>query len=62
VCWNTADGQAYRANVTLPEGMVTDWQHLPGVQPNVTVDEWHECASDHRAALDVPPTEHSRDQ
>jgi len=43
VCWNTADGQAYRATVTLPEGRVTDWQHLPGVQPNVTVDEWHEC-------------------
>jgi len=43
VVWNTADGQAYRATVTLPEGRLTDWQPLPGVQPNVTVDEWHEC-------------------
>ena len=31
VCWNTADGQAYRATVTLPAGAVTHWQHLPGI-------------------------------
>ncbi|HEY2075093.1 MAG TPA: primary-amine oxidase [Streptosporangiaceae bacterium] len=43
VCWNTADGQAYRAAVTLPDGQIAHWQHLPGVQPNMTVDEWHEC-------------------
>ena len=43
VCWNTADGQAYRAVVTLPGGEIAQWQHLPGVQPNMTVDEWHEC-------------------
>jgi primary-amine oxidase len=43
VCWNTADGRAYRAVVTLPAGEISHWQHLPGVQPNMTVDEWHEC-------------------
>src|SRR5271165_6421354 len=43
VCWNTADGQAYRALVTLPGGGISHWQQLPGVQPNMTVDEWHEC-------------------
>jgi primary-amine oxidase len=43
VCWNTADGQAYRAVVTLPDGEIAHWQHLPGVQPNMTIDEWHEC-------------------
>jgi primary-amine oxidase len=43
VCWNTADGQAYLATVELPSGALTSWQHLAGVQPNVTVDEWHEC-------------------
>ena len=43
VCWNTADGQAYRAIVTLPDGEIARWQHLPGAQPNMTVDEWHEC-------------------
>jgi primary-amine oxidase len=43
ICWNTADGQAYRALVTLPAGEIARWEHLPGVQPNMTVDEWHEC-------------------
>ena len=43
VCWNTADGQAYRAVVSLPGGAIVTWEHLPGQQPNVTVDEWHEC-------------------
>jgi len=47
VCWNRQSGDAYRAVVSLavaragPE--VTAWEHLPGVQPNMTVDEWHEC-------------------
>jgi primary-amine oxidase len=43
VCWNTEDGQAYRAVVSLDDGAVTGWEHLPGQQPNMTVDEWHEC-------------------
>ena len=43
VCWNTADGQAYRGVVSLADGTVAAWEHLPGQQPNVTVDEWHEC-------------------
>ncbi len=43
VCWNRADGLAYRATVSLTEDRVTDWEHLPGQQPNMTVDEWHEC-------------------
>jgi primary-amine oxidase len=43
VCWNRADGQAYRAVVSLTADAVTAWQHLPGQQPNMTVDEWHEC-------------------
>src|SRR5271165_6837847 len=43
VCWNTADGRAYRALVSLADDTVAGWQHLPGQQPNMTVDEWHEC-------------------
>jgi primary-amine oxidase len=43
VCWNRADGQAYRAVVSLTKGEVSSWEHLPGQQPNMTVDEWHEC-------------------
>ena len=43
VCWDRTDGQAYRAVVSLTEDAVTSWEHLPGQQPNMTVDEWHEC-------------------
>jgi primary-amine oxidase len=43
VCWDRADGQAYRATVSLTGDKVTSWEHLPGQQPNMTVDEWHEC-------------------
>jgi primary-amine oxidase len=43
VCWNRADGQAWRATVALTGDEVTAWEHLPGRQPNMTVDEWHEC-------------------
>jgi primary-amine oxidase len=43
VCWNRADGQAYRGTVSLTGDEVTAWEHLPGQQPNMTVDEWHEC-------------------
>jgi primary-amine oxidase len=43
VCWDRSDGQAYRAVVSLADDAVTSWAHLPGQQPNMTVDEWHEC-------------------
>ncbi|HEX2821542.1 MAG TPA: primary-amine oxidase [Streptosporangiaceae bacterium] len=43
VGWDRADGQAYRAVVSLTGDAVTSWEHLPGQQPNMTVDEWHEC-------------------
>ena len=43
VCWDREDGEAYRAVVSLAGPEVTGWEHLPGVQPNMTVDEWHEC-------------------
>jgi primary-amine oxidase len=43
VGWDRADGQAYRARVSLTADAVTSWQHLPGPQPNMTADEWHEC-------------------
>ena len=43
VCWNRADGAAYRATVSLTGDQVSAWEQLPGQQPNMTVDEWHEC-------------------
>ena len=29
--------------MSLTGDEVTAWEHLPGQQPNMTVDEWHEC-------------------
>ncbi len=43
VCWNRDDGHAYRAVVSLDADAVTAWEPLPGQQPNITLDEWHEC-------------------
>jgi primary-amine oxidase len=43
VCWDRSDGRAYRAVVSLTGAAVTAWEDLPGQQPNMTVDEWHEC-------------------
>jgi primary-amine oxidase len=43
VCWNRGDGQAYKGIVSLDEERVASWEHRPGEQPNITVDEFHEC-------------------
>jgi primary-amine oxidase len=43
VCWRRHGGQAYLATVSLSGDEVTAWKHQPGQQPNMTVDEWHEC-------------------
>jgi len=43
VCWNRADGAAYRAVVSLAEDRTLSWDALDGIQPNLTPDEWHEC-------------------
>jgi primary-amine oxidase len=43
VCWDRADGRAWRAVVSLTSGVVTAWEQLPGQHPNMTLDEWHEC-------------------
>ena len=43
VCWNREDGKAYRALVSLTSDAVLRWSHEPDGQPNMTVDEVHEC-------------------
>jgi primary-amine oxidase len=44
VCWNRADGQTYKALVSLTGHTVTSWDHQPGMFANATVDEAHDCA------------------
>ena len=40
--WNRDDGQAYKAVVSLTGDRVTAWEHRPGEQPNMTIDEFRE--------------------
>jgi primary-amine oxidase len=43
ICWNRDDGQAYKARVALDDERIVSWEHRAGEQPNMTVDEFHEC-------------------
>ena len=49
VLWDRADNKAYEAIVVLGRGPVplptrcVSFDHVPGVTPNFTVDEWHDC-------------------
>ncbi len=43
VCFDRDSNSAYKAIVSLPDDKALSWTHLPGVQPNMTVDEWHEA-------------------
>jgi len=44
ICWNCDDGRAYRAHVSLADESLASWEELPpGTQPNMTVDEFHDC-------------------
>jgi primary-amine oxidase len=40
--WNRDDGQAYKAVVSLTDAGVAAWEHRPGEQPNMTIDEFRE--------------------
>jgi primary-amine oxidase len=43
VGWNTGGGPACRALVSLTSDRLLSWTELPGQQPAITLDEWHEC-------------------
>ncbi len=43
ICWDRADGAAYKATIDLEADSVTAWEHRPGEQPNMTADEFHEA-------------------
>jgi primary-amine oxidase len=53
VVWNRSDNQTYEATVDLTEDSVTSYQHIPGVTPNFTVDEFHEVDEAMRKHPDV---------
>jgi primary-amine oxidase len=43
VVLDRARNQTYTAIVSLTGDELIDWRHIPGVQPNFTVDEWEEA-------------------
>ncbi|HEY0229205.1 MAG TPA: tyramine oxidase, partial [Mycobacterium sp.] len=43
VCFNRDTNRTYKALVSLSDDKTLSWTHLPGVQANLTVDEWHEA-------------------
>jgi primary-amine oxidase len=53
VLWDRATNRTYEAVVDLRADTVLSFDHMPGVQPNFTVDEWHECDDAMRAHPDV---------
>ena len=40
---DSAAGRTYEAVVSLTEGRVLSWEHVPGVQPALVLDEFLEC-------------------
>ncbi len=42
VCWSRVEQVTYKALVSLTEDAVLSWVDVPGEQPNMTIDEWHE--------------------
>lgn len=52
-CLDTTQNATYKAVVSLTSAEVLSWNHIPGVQPNFTVDEWEEADTALRAHPDV---------
>jgi primary-amine oxidase len=46
---DSAAGKTYEAVVSLSEGRVVSWEHVPGVQPAIVLDEFVDCEAAVRA-------------
>lgn len=53
VCFRRTDNSTYKALVDLGAEQVRSFELIPGVQPNVTVDEWEEADAAMRAHPEV---------
>ncbi|ALE07589.1 tyramine oxidase [Arthrobacter sp. ERGS1:01] len=52
-CFERSSNSTYQARLSLTNGTVVSFTHIPGVQPNFTVDEWEEADAALRAHPDV---------
>ncbi|MCH9667789.1 MAG: primary-amine oxidase [Actinomycetia bacterium] len=53
VCFNRSANATYKSVVSLTDDHVESFEHIPGVQPNFTVDEFLECDQALRSHPDV---------
>jgi primary-amine oxidase len=53
IVWDTVEGTADVAVLSLTGDALLGWEARPGRQPNATVDEWHECDEAMREHPDV---------
>ncbi len=53
ICLERSTNRTFRARVDLTSDEVRSFEHVPGVQANVTVDEWEEADAALRAHPDV---------
>ncbi|CAM4220050.1 Copper methylamine oxidase precursor [Mycobacterium basiliense] len=60
VCFNRDSNSTYKASVSLTEDKVLSWVCLPGVQANITHDEWLEAGAVLRSHPDVVQALHRR--
>ena len=51
VLWRKQTNEVYEAVVNLTDDAVESWTHVPGVTPNFTIDEYHDC--DHAMKLSL---------
>ena len=49
---DNADGKVYEVIVSLTENAVVRWEHIPGVQPSLMLDEFFECETAVKANAD----------
>ncbi|WP_375431296.1 primary-amine oxidase [uncultured Friedmanniella sp.] len=53
VCLDRSSNRVHRARIDLDLGTLTSFDHVPGVQPNFTLDEWEEANAMLKAHPDV---------
>ena len=57
---DNTDGATYEAVVSITEGKVISWRHIPGVQPSIMLDEFFECEQAVKASPEFQAALHKR--
>src|SRR5215469_16944965 len=57
---DNSDGATYEAVVSITEGKVISWRHIPGAQPSIMLDEFFECEQAVKASPEFQAALHKR--